>query len=138
MLGVNINLVTVLFAAIVNMVLGMVWYGPLFGKTWMKLIGISEKSMEEMKKKGVEKSYALAFFGSLITAFVLATLIDIAQARNANEGIQLGFLAWLGFVATTSLSSVLWEGKSPKLYWLNNTYNLTSLIIMGVILTVWS
>ena len=49
----------------------------------------------------------------------------------------VGFWNWLGFVAPVTLGSVLWEGKSPKLWVLNNGYYLVSLIVMGVILALW-
>ncbi len=31
----QINLLAVVVCAIASMVLGMLWYGPLFGKKWM-------------------------------------------------------------------------------------------------------
>ncbi|MBI3341870.1 DUF1761 domain-containing protein, partial [Candidatus Curtissbacteria bacterium] len=35
----QINYMAVVAAAVVNMVLGFLWYGPLFGKPWMKMMG---------------------------------------------------------------------------------------------------
>ena len=33
-------------AALVPMVIGFVWYGPLFGKTWMEEMGFTEASLK--------------------------------------------------------------------------------------------
>ena len=51
--AVSINYLAVLVAAIASIVLGFVWYGPLFGKTWTQLMGFDKKKMDDMKKKGM-------------------------------------------------------------------------------------
>lgn len=134
---VAINYLAVLGGALANMVLGFIWYGPLFGKEWVKLMGFSEAKMNEMKKKGMEKMYAFVFVGSLVTAYVLAHFVDYTGASSATSGMETGFWTWLGFVATTQLSGFLWEGKPFKLYALNIGYNLVSLTVMGAILAIW-
>ena len=133
---VNVNLVAVLAAAIASMVLGFLWYGPLFGKQWIQLMGwgkMNKAAMDKMKK-GASKGYAVMFVTSLVMAYVLAHIVAYSGAVTAMEGAQAGFWIWLGFVATVTLGSVLWEGKSMKLYYLNAAYHLVNLAVMGVIL----
>lgn len=135
---VTINYLAVIVAAIASMVIGMAWYSPmLFGKQWMELIGISVKDMEAAKKKGMSKTYALAFVSSLVMAYVLAHFVDYAMASSLADGAMAGFWVWLGFVATVSLSSVLWDCKPWKLYFINVGYHLVQLVVMGEILTLW-
>src|SRR3989344_4713354 len=105
---VQINLMAVVLAAIASMVLGFVWYGPLFGKQWMKLSGMTQKDMETAKKKGMEKMHAIAMMGSLVMAYVMTHFIQYVGAMTAELGAQLGFWLWLGFVATVQMSDVLW------------------------------
>lgn len=38
----------------------------------------------------------------------------------------------------SSYGVVLWEGKSWKLWFLNNAYHLVVLTVMGVILALWA
>ncbi|MBS3127003.1 DUF1761 domain-containing protein [Candidatus Woesearchaeota archaeon] len=135
---ITVNYVAVLVAAIVSMVLGALWYSPvLFGKQWMKLSNIDPKKMPEMKKKA-KTSYALNFVAVLVMAYVLAHTVQYAQAATVFEGVQAGFWVWLGFIATVLLGSVLWEGKPWKLYLLNAAHYFVSLVVMGVILTLWA
>lgn len=54
-----------------------------------------------------------------------------------SKGLWFGFLIWFGFIATTKLSSVLWEGRSWKLYFLNNAHSLVQLLIFSTILVSW-
>ncbi len=45
---VDINYGAVLVAAIIEIVLGFLWYGPFFGKMWMKSIGVTEGKTKGM------------------------------------------------------------------------------------------
>jgi hypothetical protein len=135
--AVDINYFAVLVAAIVANVIGAIWYGPLFGKLWMKLMGFTKKDIDKAKKKGMGKSYLLMFVGSLVMAYVLAYFVGILSASTAMGGFQVGFWLWLGLIVPVLLSSVLWEGKPGKLYILNIAYWLVTLEVMGAILAVW-
>ena len=131
------NWLAVVIAAVVNMVLGFLWYGPLFGKTWMQMSGITKKQIDEAKKKGMTASYILMLIGTLISVCVLGVLINATNSVGINGGFMVAILAWFGFVATVTLGSVLWEGKSWGLWILNNAYYLISYIISGAILASW-
>ncbi len=137
-----INYWAILVSAVASMVVGSVWYGPLFGKLWMSLSGMSADKMGAAKKKGMTQSYVLMFVGSLITAYVLSHFITYANAfapssSAINGGMQAAFWAWLGFIAPVTLGTVLWEGKSWNLWILNNGHMLLSLLITGAILGGW-
>lgn len=136
---VDINYWAVLAAAAANMAVGFLWYGPLFGKQWMRLTGIdklSKKESDQMKEKG-KKSMGIAAITSLIMAYVLAHFIDYVQAITIMDGIVLAFWLWIGFFVTTQLGMVLWENKPFKLYILNTLHYLVTLSVMASILAVW-
>ena len=135
---VSVNYLAVLIAAIASMAIGFLWYGPLFGKMWMGMMNFDKKKMDEAKKKGMGKTYALTFATSLIMGYVLALFVGYVQATTIADGIVLGFWLWIGFFATTQLGMVLWEGKPTKLYLINTLHNLVTLAVMGAILAVWA
>jgi hypothetical protein len=39
---IHVNYLAVLVAALANYVIGMVWYGALFGRAWKTLAGVSD------------------------------------------------------------------------------------------------
>jgi hypothetical protein len=135
---VTVNYLAVIAAAVVHMAIGFTWYGPLYGKEWMRLVGMTPEKMEEAKKKGMGKTYALGFLTSLVMAYVMAHIVRYAEASTFQEGMQGGFWVWLGFVATVTMGPILWEGKPWKLWYLNAGYYLAALLVMGGILTVWA
>ncbi len=139
---VPINYLAIIACAVVSMVLGSLWYGPLFGKSWMKEMGISKPDTTDAKmKKEMNKSYSLMFVGSLVMAYVLAHSLVFAstylKVEGASAGVMAGFWSWLGFIAPVTLGSVLWERKSWKLWMLNNGYQLVNICVAGVILALW-
>lgn len=50
---VLISYPAVLGAAIASMILGFLWYGPLFGNAWMRLSGMTEADKAAAQKKGM-------------------------------------------------------------------------------------
>ncbi|MSR85497.1 DUF1761 domain-containing protein [Candidatus Uhrbacteria bacterium] len=139
--AIPINYLAVLVCGIVSMVVGSLWYGPLFGKMWMSLMGMTPEKMEASKKKGMTQSYILMFIGSLVMAYVLAHSVVFGSSylhmTGAWAGVMAGFWSWLGFIAPVTLGSVLWENKSWNLWILNNGHYLVSLLVMGAILGAW-
>ncbi len=138
---IPINYLAVFAAAVVSMIVGSLWYGPLFGKPWMKEMGFKSTKMSDAMKQGMAKSYGLMFVGSLLMAYVLANELvfsgNFMQTSGLSVGLTGGFFNWLGFVAPVSLGTVLWDGKSWKLWFMNSGYYLVSLLLMGSLLSVW-
>lgn len=118
----DINWVALAAAGVASMVVGFIWYGPLFGKTWMKLTG--KKEMGD--KKDMPKTYGIMFVASMVTAYVLSVL---------GADLMTAFWIWLGFQATILLNSVFFEGKSWNLYFLNAGHQLVSLLAMSWVLS---
>ncbi|MBD3233937.1 MAG: DUF1761 family protein [candidate division Zixibacteria bacterium] len=133
---VSVNYLAVLVAAIVNMIIGALWYSPLlFGKSWMGLVG---KSEEDLRKENSPIPYIIAFVSSLIMAYVLSHIIDYIYADSILEGLQAGFWSWLGFTATTFATNYAFQRQSTKLYLIDALYYLVGLLVMGIILAVWA
>jgi hypothetical protein len=131
---VHVNFLAVFVAALANYVIATVWYAVLFGGVWKKLTGIS--NMKPMPMNTV-----LVFIGSLILSYVLLHSIvfgnTYTQMSGAAGGLMGGFFNWLGFIAPVTLTNVIYEKRSWKLWLLDNAFWLVSLLVMGVILSVW-
>jgi hypothetical protein len=130
------NWVAVIAAAFSNMVVGFLWYGPILGKPWIRLSGLTDAKLEEMKKKGMNMTYLFSALGAVVMACVVGAFVDLANASTLVEGAMIGFWAWLGIAAPVQLSQVLYEGKSWHLYAINTGYVLVTLVLMGIIFTL--
>jgi len=143
---VPVNYLAVSASGVAAMILGSVWYGPLFGKQWMAMMGLTPEKTAAMKadpaaKKKMMRSYGLMFLGALVMAYVLSHALAFAQAyigsKGAMAGVSVGFWNWLGFIVPVTMGSVLWESRPWKLWALNAGYYLVQLVMMGVILALW-
>ncbi len=132
-----VNYLAVFVAAIAHMVVGTLWYGPLFGKQWMKLTGFTDKDIQKLKKEGMVKTMGLTFVSGIVTAYVLAYTIAYAQIQSAGLAMQVAFWLWLGFTAAVQLPNYLYECKPMKLYAISAGYTLVYLLVMAAILAVW-
>ena len=133
---ISINYWAVLAAAVANMLVGSLWYGPLFGKQWKKLMGFSAEDPKSMKMKA-STAMVGGLVTALVTAYVLAHFADVWGALDTAGAFALAFWIWLGFVATTQLAGVLWEGRPGKLFFLYTLQSLVSLVVIAWILVAW-
>ena len=134
----NVNILAVLIVAVLTFVLGMFWYSPvLFARQWMEAHGYTAEQMEGMRKRGMVKAYAVSLGCYVVMAWVLAQVVVYTNAAGPAQGLWLGFLAWLGFVATTGLTAHVFSGKRFATYVIDAGYQLTYLLIMGLILASW-
>lgn len=127
--SIQIDWLTVVIAAVLNMVIGFFWYSKwLFGPTWMKY----HKKMKEDRSKGATLLYA--FIASLVIAYFLAFFEGYLGVTTVTDGMFVGFCFWLGFVATTQINAFLWEKQPWALFLLHASGKLLSFLVMsGVI-----
>lgn len=129
----DFNWLAVLVSAVVFMVVGALWYGPLFQKSWMRLSGMTEESA----RQGATQAYITMFFVAAVTSIVLAVFVKTLNATTFVDGMIVGFFLWLGFQATVMLNSVIFEKKPFALYCLNAGYNLIVIVIAGGLIAIW-
>ena len=79
----------------------------------------------------------IAFVASLLSAFVLAKIVELTTVNSIRYGMKVGFAIWLGFVTTVQLTTALFERKPTTLYLINTGYQLVCYAVMGAILAVW-
>ena len=79
---VDINYLAVLVVAVVAFGLGALWYSPvLLGKPWMAAIGKPEEEIKS-SSRSMPLIFGLTFLAWLLTAYVLAHIVDYAVATS--------------------------------------------------------
>jgi hypothetical protein len=134
----DINIWAVLASAVASMVIGSIWYGPLFGRVFMTAVGMDQWSDE--KKERMKKAMALTYLGqfaaSLVMFFVLAGILGAMDMRSVTGGLAGSFLVWLGIVVPVKFGDQLWGGKMI-LFWLGTGNMLVTLLAAGAIIGAW-
>ncbi len=136
---VEVNYLAILIAGIVSMVIGFIWYGPLFSKPWMKEMGLTRESMKQDQSR-LGKIYAISFLLSLLTAYILTHVMTFSENfyhyAPMQTGLSTALWMWLGFVMPVQATDVLFGGRSFKLFAMNTGYQLAALLGMGITLAL--
>lgn len=134
MYSVEINYLAVLVCGIIAMPIGAIWYGPVFGKAWMKEVGLTE---EDVKNFNPLKTYGLTFLAHLMMALIVAYFLELTGASTVVDGLRIALTAWVGFIGASMFINGLFTGKSAKLFTIDGGYHLLNMIIYGILLALW-
>lgn len=132
----EVTFLPILAAAILNVVLGMIWFHPkVFGTAFMANVPLTP----EMKAKGTRLmmvSAFVAFLAAMVAAYVMNYFGIAWGVFDWVGAIELGFWCWVGFTAPPMLGMVLWEMKPIKHYAIVAGFWLVSFIAMAVTLVL--
>lgn len=122
---VYIDWLVIILAAILNMVIGFLWYSKwLFGPLWGKLSKHSQSGM-------TVKILASTLLTSLMIAYFLSFFGAHLRVTSVTDGMFVGFLLWLGFVVTIEFSSHIWCKTPYQLFLISSGYRLVTFLVMS-------
>ncbi len=128
----SVNWLAVLVGTVLSMALGALWYGPLFGQTWLKLIGKTEEELESSPVMYLKTAVA-----ALIGMLALNLVVVSFGATDILSGLVAGAFIFLGIGATTTFVYTNFEGPSEKVWLLYVAYHLVVYLIMGAVFAIW-
>lgn len=141
----EISFLPVLVCAVVSMIIGMIWYGPmLFGKTWARLIKADPDCMTDpVKRKEANKKaiplYLIQFVLALFQVWVLAHFI---QGWSDTSPLVASLWIWAGFIMPMAAGGAMWGGDNKKDAWqrffITAGFNLVLFIVFALILSAWN
>ncbi len=142
---ISVNYLAIAVCVAIAMVVGFLWFGPLFGKAWARHMGMED--MEQPDGGEMAKSLVIYAVSSFLIAFVLAHSIGAWKASSwglspdvsANSlALNSAFFTWLGFFLPLQMGRVAWEKKGWGLVAINASFDLVRLLIFGFILAYWT
>jgi hypothetical protein len=132
--GKSVNSPAVIVAAVVQFVLGAIWFSIL-QKPWLASVG---KTLSELRQQdNATLAYVVGFGADLILAWMLARLMIITDRTTVMGGVGLAALLWLGFTATTMATAFVFEARSLKAFAIVAGYPLIAMLLTGAILGAW-
>lgn len=140
----QLNWLAIIAAVIASVAIGFLWYGPVRGDAWMKEMGLPPDFKPPPAL--LKRSMLLMVAGSLLTAVMLACVIELAHPPAADAadaapaafyGVTVALCAWAGFYVPMLLGGVAWENRSWRLFRINAGYHLLALLATAMILAYW-
>lgn len=149
MMTPDINILFIALAALVPMIIGAIFYGPLFGKQWMNSLGYTEENIPEPIKMPI--AYVVSLLLSFILAYALKMIIEFSH-RGINDAGELAFMAdhnfghgafhgaffGLTMILPVLISCLLFQRNKAGNILMNVVYWLISLALMGGIVDAFA
>jgi len=133
----GLNILAVLVSGVWSLVLGFLWYGPLFSKPWSKHTGWTNEKVKTISGGRMATSYILTFLAAVAQAIVLTVIGRSLGITLWSDGLWLGLLAGIGFIALGFGTSFLFEHRPIGLWLIVAGYEVVYLAGAGVLVTVW-
>ena len=133
MFSAPINVWAVVSAAVANLVIGWIWYGPLFGRKWMDLHGFTPESIGG----GQVKALLTNFVSALITAYFLARIIGLTGNGGVASALWTAFWLWFGFILMFEILKIGFEKRKVSLVILETGFQLVWFLAAAIIIGNW-
>lgn len=132
----ELNIFAIIVAALVEVVIGAMWFNApfAFNKQWLAGIG---KTAEQVAEDASPLSIVVAIVGSIITALILAIFIGWMGINTWWGGLIVGLLLAIGFSANTAFVKDRFESRPMSLTLINASHDIVILALMGLIIGFW-
>lgn len=131
----HLNWLAVIAATIVTMALGTVWYGPLFGKKWMQLEGLTKKEVDNAD--GMPQVYAQMGVIALLTSIVMAVLAGMLGVTTVSEALLLGLLVGVVLRGATHYIHDGFSHRKPGVTFIHASYDVAVIVLVTLIVGLW-
>lgn len=120
----------VVISAVVQWLLGALWYGVVFKKSWMKFVGFTEGQAPKYRIFGM----IVSLVACVLLSFVLVNVVAWAGSDSFTGGAKIAIISWLGFMAPPLFTQHIFENRRANLFAINASYWLLAMAIGGGIM----
>ncbi len=130
-----LNWWAVAVASVVAMAVGFVWYARgVFGRQWMKTIGLSDK---DLKNADMVRPMVLMVVATIVSVVAMGVLVQVLALTSLWQGATFGILVAIGILGTNKLMQSQFEQRPLAYNVITSGADVVSLALIGAILAVW-
>ncbi|WP_337189614.1 DUF1761 domain-containing protein [Aurantiacibacter rhizosphaerae] len=129
----NVNMLAVVLGTVVFFVIGAIWYGPLFGKQWRKLTGITDDMVQAGPRPGQKPVWLIMLLAFLLEMVVVLMLgHNIARANPAPHVIMMMAVGFGAVIMTPALGiNYLFQMRPGKLFAIDAAHFIVGMAAVG-------
>lgn len=129
----ELNFVAIGIAALIEVMIGAIWFNApfAFNKQWLQGIG---KTAEQVAEDASSMSILIAVIGSIITAFIMAVCMGWLSIHVWSNGLLFGVLIAVGFSANTAFIKDRFETRPLRLSLINAGHDIVIFGLMGAVI----
>jgi len=129
----HVNWIAVIGAAIAGFAINAIWYGPLFGARWARLIGVDPNAPGGPPLAPI---LAVNMVMNLVGATALAVLVT-AFPQDAATAAFVGALVWVASGLVLKLNDLTFARRPVGLFYIDSIGHLVTLVVMAVIVSTF-
>jgi hypothetical protein len=129
----HVNWVAVIGAAVAGFAINAIWYGPVFGARWARLIGVDPNAAGGAPLAPI---LAVNFVMNVLGATALAVLVTPFAGDAATAAFVAG-LVWVGSGLVLKLNDLTFARRPVGLFYIDSIGHLITLVVMAVIVSVF-
>ena len=127
----HFNHTAVLASALLQWLIALLWYSPIFfGGVWKSAIDLPAES----RMTRMIRSIIVALIGNLLVSFVLLHVIVWADVEGLRRTVLLSFGLWAGFIFAPFSAQYIYENRPVKLFAVNTGYWLVAILASCLLL----
>lgn len=130
----NLNYLAITVSAVIYFGLGSIWFGQLFGKRWLELVGLT---VTEEDKKNAPFMFLKTFVLDFCIVFSTALTLRWTQAETIFDALRVAAVLGMGFVVAPFLGNYMYAKRSMKLFLIESIYHVVCIVMVSVILVMW-
>lgn len=132
----SINWLAVPVGAILYMVIGGIWYGPIAGKAWMAEIG---KTPEDFEGQNPMPAMIKSLIAAAFYSFGLALIIynPALKVDSMQEGAMIGLFVSLLFTAAGTFPNYAFENKTMRHFLIHSGCSVLAMVLTGAMMAYW-
>ena len=124
----GVSLWGTLLATVFGFILGVLWYGPIFGNGWMRMVGHTKETLE--KGFNPAKTYGITFVLGFVQAWLFGCFLGSDPPMKT--ALAWGVLAGVGWVAASLATNDLFERRPVALTLINGGYHVVRFVLIGL------
>jgi hypothetical protein len=130
----TINHAAVWVSVVVAFVLGFLWYDPIFGDSWMSMVGVTPEDADEAGA-GVWITNTVS---TAIQMYVLAWLFTKMNVDSGMQGAITGVIIAFALNLTAVMTTGMFAQEAYGLAWIEGGFYVVAWGIAGFIMGAWT
>lgn len=116
---------------VVYFIMGYLWYGPFFGKRWMRAAAVTD---EDIQQANTVVPYLIALLASLISTIVLGVIMRAFNPASFLTAFAITGIVWVGFNAAPLMNHLGFDQRPKSLFFYNGGFDLVCWLLITILL----
>tara|TARA_B100001057_G_scaffold455755_1_gene502518 strand:+ start:442 stop:858 length:417 start_codon:yes stop_codon:yes gene_type:complete len=129
----NVNLLAVVLGTVAFFAIGALWYGPLFGKSWREMNGMTDEMVKAGPQPGQKPVWLIMLLAFLLEMVVVLMLgHNIARTNPAPHVVMMMAVGFGALIMTPALGiNYLFQMRPGKLFAIDAAHFIVGMAAVG-------